>query len=150
MFRISRENNSRLLKQQQIKLSYKPQATIDSGLMPHDAEQLKSSLAYKAWMICKQWEFAYFVKHRDPWRTQNICLDVRPNSKVAIHGGKRSNHIDFDNNEVFGGKVDFQEAQLWERSHDYPSRGFKNRQMSRTVVNLAICVSKSRKTAFSL
>ena len=91
------ERIGRVLKQQQVGVSYRPQRTINS-LFPRSNEQDAR---------CTQWSFVYYGQTERSLKTRIAehrkavsCFDH--NSKIASHVHHLNHNMDFENAKVVG------------------------------------------------
>ena len=111
------ERIGRVLRQQQVKVAYKPQITINS-LFPRpkaqkEADRSQSGVVYK--ISCTNCDFVYYGQTERQLKTRiaehNRAISLFDhNPKVAYHVHENSHHMDFSNVKVVG-----QEGNLQER-----------------------------------
>jgi len=111
------ERIGRVLRQQQVKVAYKPQITINS-LFPRpkaqkEADRSQSGVVYK--ISCTNCDFVYYGQTERQLKTgiaeHNKAISLFDhNPKVAYHVHENSHHMDFSNVKVVG-----QEGNLQER-----------------------------------
>ena len=115
------EKIGRILKQQKVKVAYKPQQTINS-LFPRPKEQeesdrQKSGLVYK--INCTQCNFVYYGQTERSLKTRiaehkNAVARFDQNSKVASHVHQFSHNMNFANVRVVGFESNYHERLFLE------------------------------------
>ena len=113
------EKIGRILKQQKVKVAYKPQLTIKS-LFPRpkeqdDSDRQKSGIVYK--INCTQCNFVYYSETERPLKTRiaehkKAVAGFDQNSKVSSHVHHSSHNMDFENVKVVGFEVNYHEQQI--------------------------------------
>ena len=115
------EKISRILKQQKVKVAYKPQQTINS-LFPRpkerdDSDRQKSGIVYK--INCTQCNFVYYGQTERSLKTRiaehkKAVASFDPNSKVASHVHQFNHNMNFANVKVAGFQSNYHERLFLE------------------------------------
>ena len=118
------EKIGRILKQQKVKVAYKPQQTINS-LFPRmkeldDSDYRKSGIVYK--ISCTQCNFVYYGQTERSLKTRivehkKVVASFDQNSKVAGHVHLFGHNINFENVEVVGFEPNYHEGLFLEARH---------------------------------
>ena len=126
------EKIGRILKQQKVKVAYKPQQTINS-LFPRpkeldDSDRQKSGIVYK--ISCTQCNFVYYGQTERSLKTRIVehkkaVASFDQNSKVAGHVHLFSHNMNFENVEVVGFEFNYHERLFLKAWHSslYPNSG---------------------------
>ena len=114
----------RILKQQKVKVAYKPQQTIDS-LFPRpkeldDSDCQKSGVVYK--ISCTQCDFVHHGQTEGSFKTRIVehkkpVASFDQNSKVAGHVHLFGHNMNFENVEVVGFESNYHERLFLEAWH---------------------------------
>jgi len=127
------ERIGRLLKQQSIQVSYKPQRTINS-LFPRPKQQDEtnrpsSGVVYRI-NYCSQCDFVYYGQTERSLKMRvskhkKAVLMFDHNSKLACHVHKCHHHMDFENVEVVGHEAHYHQQLFLEAwmSVKHPNAG---------------------------
>ena len=118
------EKIGRILKQQKVKVAYKPQLTINS-LFPRpkerdDSDRQKSGIVYK--INCTQCNFVYYGQTERSLKTRiaehkKAVAGFDQNSKVASHVNHFSHNMDFENVKVVGFEANYHERLFKHELH---------------------------------
>ena len=118
------EKIGRILKQQKVKVAYKPQQTINS-LLPSpkerdDSDRQKSGIVYK--ISCTQCNFVYYGQTERSSKTQTAeykkaVASFDQNSKVASHVHQFSHNMNYANVKVVGFEANYHEQLFLEARH---------------------------------
>ena len=118
------EKIGRILKQQKVKVAYKPQQTINS-LFPRpkeldDSDRQKSGIVYK--INCTQCNFVYYGQKERSLKTRiaehkKAVASFDQNSKVASHVHQFKHNMNFANVKVVGVESNYHERLFLEAWH---------------------------------
>ena len=108
------EKIGRILRQQEIKVTYKPLKTVNS-LFPrpksqNDVDRLRSGVVYK--INCTNCNFVYYGQTERPLKTRitehkRVVAMFDHDSKISCHVHENNHHMDFNVVSVVGHEPDY-------------------------------------------